>query len=545
MARIYPSRPPHLHVRNAGEYAELDLLRTLELGLSDAYTIFHSVDWSLGTGEEELHGEIDIVVINQAGAVLMMEVKAGQVEFTDTGIFKTYQGKAKNIAAQVGLQYGAMRSRLADAGLQIHPSHWLVLPGMKVQSETAQWPRSRIVDSSDIGTITSRITEVLGPGLPDEGLHAKVVAFFGNRFQVEPDVSALTGSLTQAATRLSAGLATWVPRISTPDGVIRVAGTAGSGKTQLALRMLRSADAAGQRAAYLCFNRALADHMALVLPVRVLAETFHEYARRIVAASGTVPDYAAVNAFDAMASQCITLLEQTAPDLDLLVLDEMQDMQPEWVTALIKRVKGTGRVLLLEDPDQLLYNDREPFTLPDVVSVTSFENFRTPRALVRLINLLRLTATEVQALGPHDGAAPEPLIYEDASAVAAHTQQGVERCLARGFALTDIAVISMRGMKNSALLNADQLGPWTVKRFTGNYDAGSNAIWTEGELLIDTVRRFKGQAAPAVVLTECDLAEFSDLNRRLLFVGLTRARVHLEWVMSANTARLIESRIQG
>ena len=63
--------------------------------------------------------------------------------------------------------------------------------------------------------------------------------------------------------------------------------------------------------------------------------------------------------------------------------------------------------------------------------------------------------------------------------------------------------------------------------------------WTEGQLLIDSVRRFKGQAAAAVVLTECDLAQLDAMNRRLLFVGLTRARVHLEWVVSGGTAELL------
>jgi hypothetical protein len=74
-----------------------------------------------------------------------------------------------------------------------------------------------------------------------------------------------------------------------------------------------------------------------------------------------------------------------------------------------------------------------------------------------------------------------------------------------------------------------------LKRFTGQFDAGSNAIFTPGDLLVETVRRFKGQAAPAIVLTECDLEELTPLNRRLLFVGLTRARVHLEWVISGRT----------
>ena len=57
---------------------------------------------------------------------------------------------------------------------------------------------------------------------------------------------------------------------------------------------------------------------------------------------------------------------------------------------------------------------------------------------------------------------------------------------------------------------------------------------------MESVRRFEGQAAAAVVLTECDFAELDPMNRLLLFVGLTRARVHLEWVVSASTSVILE-----
>ncbi len=155
MARLCPSLPPRAAL-NAGEYAELDLLQTLERGLPDAYTLFHSVEWSRGAGEKEQHGEIDIVVVNQAGDVLLMEVKSGNVDFQSGGIFKTYGAKTKDIKAQVGLQYGALRSRLKDANLSVHLNHLLVLPDLKVRSETAQWPRERIIDSEDIAEVGPR-----------------------------------------------------------------------------------------------------------------------------------------------------------------------------------------------------------------------------------------------------------------------------------------------------------------------------------------------------------------------------------------------------
>ena len=216
-------------------------------------------------------------------------------------------------------------------------------------------------------------------------------------------------------------------------------------------------------------------------------------------------------------------MEQAAPDLDLLVIDELQDMQPAWVQALLGRAKGAGRVVLMEDPEQALHTDREPFEVADAVTVVSQENYRSPRALVGLINLMGLTANAVVALSPHRGETVDPLVYDAPERIAARTVTAVERCLARGFALADIAIVSLKGRERSVLQQLDRLGPWSLSRYTGRFDEGGSAIWTPGDLLIDSVRRFKGQSAAAVVLTECDLPVLDQLGRRLLFVGLTRA----------------------
>ena len=104
--------------------------------------------------------------------------------------------------------------------------------------------------------------------------------------------------------------------------------------------------------------------------------------------------------------------------------------------------------------------------------------------------------------------------------------------------IDDIAIVSMRGRERSLLQLLERLGLWTLRHFPGQFDAGA-PIWTDGQLLIESVRRFKGQAAAAVVLPECDLEQLDAMSRRLLFVGLTRARVHLEWVVSGGAARLL------
>ena len=56
---------------------------------------------------------------------------------------------------------------------------------------------------------------------------------------------------------------------------------------------------------------------------------------------------------------------------------------------------------------------------------------------------------------------------------------------------------------------------------------------------MESVYRYKGQSAPAVVLSEVDFAELTTTERRKLFVGLTRARMAVEIVLSPQAERCL------
>ena len=112
------------------------------------------------------------------------------------------------------------------------------------------------------------------------------------------------------------------------------------------------------------------------------------------------------------------------------------------------------------------------------------------------------------------------------------TASAVEALLHRGFDLADIVVITGRGRVKSKLLNIDRIGQYSTRHFTGNYTSDGDQIWTTGELTTETVYRFKGQSSPAIVLSEVDFTEMTEVERNKLFVGLTRAQMALEIVLS-------------
>ena len=64
-------------------------------------------------------------------------------------------------------------------------------------------------------------------------------------------------------------------------------------------------------------------------------------------------------------------------------------------------------------------------------------------------------------------------------------------------------------------------------------------------MLVESVYRFKGQSAPALIFTEIDFAELDDQALRKLFVGMTRARLKLVLVMSERASLQIVDRMSG
>jgi len=319
--------------------------------------------------------------------------------------------------------------------------------------------------------------------------------------------------------------------------VFRIQATAGSGKTQLALQLLDDAAAGGLCAAYVCFNRPLADHVRRLASPKVQVVNYHELCFEHYRRAHGEPDFSPEGYRRMSDAYCAASAEFT-PALDLLVIDEGQDFDAGWVESLCSRLKPGGRLYVLEDEAQRLYQ-HEGFGLGDAVTVRCSDNFRSPRVICDVINALALVSPPVRGLNPYPGEVPDTRTYDTDDGLLAQVEAAVAALLARGFALSDIAVISGRGREKSVLLNRVGIGPWRTRRFTGEYDRTGEQRWSQGELLVESVYRYKGQSAPAVVIAEFDFAELDEAVRRRLFVALTRAQMAAELVLSARAERCL------
>jgi hypothetical protein len=375
--------------------------------------------------------------------------------------------------------------------------------------------------------------------------YEKVTRFLGDTLSLRPDPSAMIGCAANMVTRLSGGLATWARRLEFSPYRLRVIGTAGSGKTQLALAEYAAAIDAGLRPLYVCYNRPLADHIERLVPAGGRVATFHMLADAFMRAQGVTPDYASPQVWGEMENELASADLPETWKYDVLIVDEGQDFSTVWRDILLRMLKDGGRAIWLEDPTQNLYG-REMVQLPGWVTLHSHTNYRSPRQIVEMLASIGEARQPVEAGSPFEGADIEALVYPqgDTEAMLTQTRHAITLCLAAGFARQDIAIASFRGREKSAILGRDTLGDaHTLKSFTGEYDLFGNPVFREGGLLAESVYRFKGQSAPAVIFTEIDFEQIDELVFRKLFVGMTRARLKLVLVLSERAAERLLDRI--
>lgn len=545
MAHIHPPGWRELAVTGAAQ-REIETLSLLAEALPDDYAVFHGVHWTNLENGFSAFGEVDFIVLAPDGRVLLIEQKSGFLSETDDGLGKKYAGldKPKLVRNQILRAVSALKQRFGSGGEPLTIDYLLYCPDHHVRRvETAGIAADRIVDARRRDQLPAIIREIL-PVTEARPQRERVLRFLNNVLQLVPDPSTMVGQATALVTRLSGGLAAWARQLEFTPFRLRVTGTAGSGKTQLALAEFAAALERQQRPLYVSYNRPLADHVQRLLPAGGHVASFHQLCDQFARDHGFMPDYRDPEIWAQLEQRLASTEPGEGWQFDVLIVDEGQDFSETWRDALLRLLKPEGRALWLEDPMQNLYM-REPVSLPGWVQLHAHGNYRSPRQIVELLAQLSPAAAEVVAAGPFSGAEIDVLTYPegDTSQMHAQTRQAITRCLGAGFTRADMAIVSFRGREQSALLNLDALGPHTLKSFNGRYDLFGNPVFRDGELLTESVYRFKGQSAPAVILTEIDIESLDEKSFRKLFVGMTRARLKLVLVMSERAAQLLIDKI--
>ncbi|MDR5828456.1 ATP-dependent helicase [Caballeronia sp. LP006] len=543
MARIVPDDWKNLEATGAAA-RELETLALLEK-LPEDYTVYHGVHWTRVNEGFSVFGEADFVVVAPSGRVLMIEQKAGFLRETSAGLVKVYLQKERNVAIQLARTLENLHRRFTAAfGAGTYRiEELLYCPDYTVKDAAiAGVPPGRIVDASRKAQLPKVVLEILPPDEPRFESAARIHHFLADELSLTPDTNALVGAANTLVTRLSGGLATWARRLEFSPFRLRVIATAGAGKTQLAVRVMRDSLAAGKSVLYVCFNRPLADHIRAIAPKEARIANYHQLSASVARDAGSPPDFSQPDVFATLEERFAAVPVPEHWKTDVLIVDEGQDFQPGWVEPLKRLLNPDGAWWWLEDPMQNLYL-REPVPLPGWTILRETTNYRSPRDLLGFIRKIVGPGARLDAGSPFDGSDVTIATYENGHSdeVIEATKRAITQALSLGFRKQDIAVLSFRGREGSALTPVDHLGPHRLRAFTGTYDLFGNPEYRDGDVLLESIYRFKGQSAPCVILTEVDFDVLDEQAARKVFVGATRATMKLIVVASERAAAAIET----
>lgn len=547
MARFIPDLAPEDIVHDS-ERVVFEALRLLPAG----FVVLHSFPWLRPTrdlaSEPLREGEADFVILHPVRGLLILEVKGGQPEL----IGRTWSRGGKEMRDPFDQ---ARRSRYALLDAIEERTRKRVHRGLFTHGDVVVFPHATfagtlpvnsdpriLVDAQGVATLPVSIEDAfkawarrktnISPSQFAELLDAlmpklRLLRCTGAEVSAERD-RIIQITLDQRATLL--GLL--------ENERVLVEGTAGSGKTLLALEFALTIADRGERVLFLCYNRHLCawlqeqakhDPRSRRSPGRLEILTFHSCALGLAKRARVDFEVPNKNEQTFWDDEAPLIMEQALEVLrargqpetfDAVVVDEAQDFAPDWWVTVesLSRAGQEGRLYAFLDLNQSLRGTAKlpPVPLPTRFRITT--NCRNTKAIAQ--SSASLANIDIRILpGSPAGQAPAVRRAGSTASEAGLVLSEIRQLLRQGIKPQQIALIGPSAHAKSTLANHAEVDGIPLIDDPNDWRLGAG-------LLVTTARAFKGLEADIVIAY--GLSGFGALFTPTdLYVAWTRARHRL------------------
>lgn len=539
--------------------AEADVYRAFRDKTPSDWLVLHGLSLiALGRNAPAQDAEADFVVLDPRRGFVVVEVKGGGVSRDAKGKWWS-QGKT-------GLH------KITDPVEQAKRNKYIVLNSLKASSNWGPTGAPRLLMGHasllpDLATRSALVghnqpAQILGASQELNRIHSWVDGVF--QFWAVNDASwhplgqagmAVVRSVFCAPVTVRASLALAVEReqrrqfeLTRRQALVlqnlryraraAIAGAAGTGKTLLASQHAQALAGQGRRTLLVCYTRALADLLKreAVGVANLEVMQFHQLCDWRVKAvkQATHKDMMAMaieahrgaDEFEVLKPYALALTTDCDPfRYDAILVDEGQDFGDEYWLAieLLLSREESAQLYVFYDPNQAIYQrakDIPNLNLGPPLLLT--ENCRNTRPVHEAA--YRYYKGDEIAPPELEGAPITQLVSGGLKEQAMAIRATVNDLLSQGGLKPDEVAVLVAGERKDGHFRAlHDLGDPGGARWS------FVTLWQPNGVLVDTVRRFKGLEATAVLLwcaEEVDPA----VERELLYVGLSRARNRL-WVI--------------
>lgn len=551
MAKLIPETID-TNIKSGAEKKLFPLFR--DMPETDDWTVIHSV--GIAKHIEQTEGESDFIIIIPGRGTFMLEVKGGTILYSEGEWYsRDIDGIEHCINDPRKEASGAMYSVIEY--IKNHPDnneslekslcgYGVVFPDTEV-TENLLMPdlsREQIADMIDciqpdhlklyLIKLANYYKDRKNAGvfLPTAAQSVKIEKMLRPDFESQISLSAVIKNLDEQVINLTSNQQYVFDGLTENDRCL-IKGSAGTGKTILAVNYAKTTADENLRTGVFCYNRRLADYIKRSLKgyENVTGGSFTDYGDLL--AEEYYPDKASLQETnpDEYYSTvlpgliCDAFLEEKADQFDILIIDEAQDlMSPEYLDALDCSLKGgleKGRWYFFADAEkQNLFHskikesdingflkERSPY----YTKYTLSENCRNSLAIIEKLN--EWFGAEMRSQITRDYPHPVGIkSYLNQSTEAKAVVSLIDDLLREGLSLSDIVILSPVKIESSCVR---EITEYRISD-TDCKDAG---------IRFCTIQGFKGLESPAVIITDMENLKSYSLN--LLYVGATRAKAAL------------------
>lgn len=497
--------------------AEISIYYILKRALSDDFTVIHSLPW-LAAAATEINGnsaptgEIDFLVLHAELGMLALEVKGGKYKVQGLRFVHTTKNFSIYPLTQVRRNTHGLAEWLgADPSLRWKIHYGLIFPhsdfgdaivNAALVDVTVKPAQKILIDRQEIPRIGERISEIMlywrsalrQPALGTIRLQ-KIIDAICPEFDGTP----------QWGARVTFDKGMWLKLTAEQNEVVNavdlqskalITGWPGTGKTIIAIEVVRQKLSAGKKVLFLTFNKLLSEHVQTQLGDEVKASvlTWHSFCAKFARSNRQGTD----KIDDWLEAGCLrefneAVRQNQIPKFDIVVIDEAQTFRPDWIAALCQWHQGS--IVAFCDATQVFSFERDRITLDDLCRQFDVTQpyvltvpLRSPKAIFDRLRVIR--PLSYQTYSPRElelDSLQEKLVTNVDEALSLTLTELAKA----GLKPSDIAVLSKHG--------------WHMP---GQQEAA----------FFETVSRFRGLEASAVVI--CNAETMDDLE---LFSAYSRA----------------------
>lgn len=542
-ARMIPSR----YLADYKSGGEELVFETLKNNAPESWIVLHSLD--IAPSDERRRGEADFVVIVPDLGVAVLEVKSVAKQEAD-GTWNL-GGAARTQRSPFVQADGAMRSILSyleKSRLARRPflCSGVVTPFGDITTEargntTIEWNTWQAIGRSCVKSLglVQAIERLIQMERESEGFAGRefdsrqVLDALRPRFEFYVSPAARRERREEEIKRYTEEQYDTLDDYAA-NGQLLVMGPAGCGKTLLALELARRSVETEQNVLLVCYNRLLAGWLqSQAKPLGYLA-TASSLDSFMLDITGLKPDRNAGPEF--WTSELpLTAAARFASDhhpFDVLIVDEAQDLLTEAHLMLLDECLSgglaRGRWVFFGDFENqqvnpLTRNQDAAAQLERACGSRVFTRRlrRNCRNTQHIAHLAEEVASFPAGLGyssclrPDQGAPPTIVALGEADDAETALAAALDDLKTAGFSPDEVAVLSGCSSEASTAARLAVADRWRdILRPSRNIQ--------RGKIRFDSVRRFKGLEAPAVVLTDLACTPSEDLSD-LVYVGATRS----------------------